>query len=121
MVLFDQFNVLNWKCFFPQESGGGKVKSKKKPAKKTQSYIAETAEGIVDLLDPSAAQLVTTSKPNSGDQGAKQKPKSMGDFQIAPDGRIIIKVSQAFHFFRFKFKNLSGRWLKGTFGCGNLP
>jgi hypothetical protein len=66
--------------------------SRKKATKHAQSFIAEKSDGIVDLLDPSAAQLVTTSRPTSGAKADPKKPKSFGDFEIAPDGRIIIKV-----------------------------
>jgi hypothetical protein len=74
------------------KNDGFKSKSKKK-TKHAQSFISEKSDGIVDLLDPSAAQLVTTNRPTSGDKSAQNKPKSFGDFEIAPDGRIIIKVA----------------------------
>ncbi len=69
--------------------------SRKKATKHAQSFIAEKSDGIVDLLDPSAAQLVTTSRPTSGAKADPKKPKSFGDFEIAPDGRIIIKVGHS--------------------------
>ena len=76
---------------FQDDSNKSKL-SRKKPTKHAQSFIAEKSDGIVDLLDPSAAQLVTTSRPTSGAKADPKKPKSFGDFEIAPDGRIIIKV-----------------------------
>jgi ribosomal RNA-processing protein 12 len=66
----------------------------KKTKKKHQSYIAE-GEGndIVDFLDPSAAQNVTSTmpKPKSSELDDQHSKSRNGGFKIAKDGRLIIE------------------------------
>ena len=71
--------------------------NEKRKSKKTgksgagKTYIAD--EGIVDFLDASAAQKLRTSMPSQASQKlAARKKKS--DFEIAPDGRLLIQDSE---------------------------
>lgn len=71
-----------------------KNKKKVKKQKQAKSFIKEDADGIVDFLDPSAAQKVTSMKPNSMAKNLteeEKKKKKNGGFKIASDGRLIIK------------------------------
>lgn len=63
--------------------------------KKSATYIAEdnNGEAIVDFLDASAAQKVRNSKPKSKLQEQATK-KKQEEFEIAPDGRLIIRDSE---------------------------
>ena len=61
----------------------------KKAKGKGKTYIAD--EGIVDFLDASAAQKLRTSIPQASQKPMARKKKS--DFEIAPDGRLIIEDS----------------------------
>ncbi len=80
------------------EVGGKKQKRRKK--KSTASFIAESAkdDSMVDFLDASAAQKILSSRPKlapafgAGESGKASK-RFEGDFEIAADGRIIIKDS----------------------------
>lgn len=78
------------------EGGAARSKQKKKTGKKAlQTFIAEKDDGIVDFLDPSAAQMITSVKPKTAADVAKSQEKKRkekdGGFKIAPDGRLIIK------------------------------
>lgn len=70
----------------------------KKNKKKHLAFIAENeGKSIVDFLDPSAAQSVTSTIPktqSSQEEGANAKTKN-GGFQIAKDGRLIIEDSDS--------------------------
>ena len=70
----------------------------KKNKKKHQAFIAENeGKSIVDFLDPSAAQSVTSTIPktqSSHREGENAKTKN-GGFQIAKDGRLIIAESDS--------------------------
>ena len=50
-------------------------------------------DNIVDFLDASAAQNVRRSKPNTITKANSNNPamKKGNEFEIAPDGRFIIK------------------------------
>lgn len=66
----------------------------KKNKKKHQSYIAEDGgNDIVDFLDPSAAQNVTSTmpKPKSSELDDQHSKSRNGGFKIAKDGRLIIE------------------------------
>ncbi len=75
-------------------------KNKKKGGK--QTYIVEDGgegESVVDFLDPSAAQKVTSLRPKTkaeseaaeaADKKKKERAKN-GGFDLAPDGRLLIK------------------------------
>merc|ERR1712223_1055914 len=70
----------------------------KKNKKKHHAFIAENdGKSIVDFLDPSAAQNVTSTLPRNNKTSTddtKQKVKN-GGFQIAKDGRLIIEESDS--------------------------
>ena len=70
-------------------------KRHKKKQSNTTTYITEEANGesIVDFLDASAAQNVRRSKPNVVTKANSNNPamKKGNEFEIAPDGRLIIK------------------------------
>ena len=70
-------------------------KRHKKKQSNTTTYITEEANGdsIVDFLDASAAQKVRRSKPNVVTKANSNNPamKKGSEFEIAPDGRLIIK------------------------------
>ena len=74
---------------------GRKIKRNKK---KHLAFIAENeGKSIVDFLDPSAAQSVTSTIPKTRPtqpEGAIAKAKN-GGFQIAKDGRLIIEESDS--------------------------
>ena len=78
-----------------EERRGRKIKKNKK---KHQAFIAENeGKSIVDFLDPSAAQNVTSTIPKteySNKEGVNEKTKN-GGFQIAKDGRLIIEDSDS--------------------------
>ena len=71
---------------------------KQKKKKKHHAFIAENeGKSIVDFLDPSAAQNVTSTLPRNNKistDDSKQKVKN-GGFQIAKDGRLIIEESDS--------------------------
>ncbi len=84
------------------ESGKpSKAAASKKKRRQQQTFISENdASGgnIVDFLDPSAAQNVTSVKPKTeAERQAKLKAKKdkdkNGGFKIASDGRLIIQDS----------------------------
>ena len=70
----------------------------KKNRKKPQAFITENeGKGIVDFLDKSAAQNVTSTRPStvsSHNEDTNVKSKN-GGFQIAKDGRLIIEDSDS--------------------------
>ena len=70
----------------------------KKNKKKHHAFIAENeGKSIVDFLDPSAAQNVTSTLPKNQKMSVEdtnQKVKN-GGFQIAKDGRLIIEESDS--------------------------
>ena len=82
----------------PGQQGKQKL-SKKSKKKQHTAYINEESGGIVDFLDPSAAQKITSLKPKkagnaAGDAAMENSKKSKsknGGFKVAPDGRLIIK------------------------------
>lgn len=53
-----------------------------------QTWIKEDAEGIVDLLDPSASQQITSTRPNLKADKSKRKPSS--GFKFTDDNRLIV-------------------------------
>ena len=63
--------------------------------KKSATYIAEENRGedIVDFLDTTAAQKLRSSLPKAND-GFQAKSKKKSEFEIAPDGRLIIMDSE---------------------------
>ena len=73
-------------------------RKQKKNKKKHHAFIAENdGKSIVDFLDPSAAQNVTSTLPRNNKTSTddtKQKVKN-GGFQIAKDGRLIIEESDS--------------------------
>ena len=75
-----------------EEFASEKMESSKgsKKGKGGKTYIAD--EGIVDFLDASAAQKLRTSIPQPSQKQSARKKKS--DFEIAPDGRLIIQDSE---------------------------
>ena len=76
------------------ENGTHKLKKNKK---KHHAYIAENGgKDIVDFLDASASQKVTSTLPKTSatdDQKEGNKKSKNGGFQIAKDGRLIIEDS----------------------------
>merc|ERR1712106_855930 len=71
------------------EAVNNKGKDKKK--KKTpQTWIQEGAEGIVDLLAPTAAQAVSSTNPKTPKSVAETAKKSSSGFKINSDGKLII-------------------------------
>merc|ERR1719461_2327988 len=70
----------------------------KKNKKKHHAFIAENeGKSIVDFLDPSAAQNVTSTLPKNQKMSVEdtnQKVKN-GGFQLAKDGRLIIEESDS--------------------------
>merc|ERR1711892_847385 len=71
------------------EAVNNKGKDKKK--KKTpQTWIQEGAEGIVDLLAPTAAQAVSSTNPKTPKSDAEKAKKSNSAFKINNDGKLII-------------------------------
>ena len=85
-----------------EEAGGKRKKSKK--SRQQQTFITEKGGGgggsIVDLLDPTAADKVTSQRPKSEAeraqmQDARKRKEKNGGFEIAADGRLIIKDSDS--------------------------
>ena len=81
-----------------EDNDDKKTRKHKKNKKKHQAYIAENeGKSIVDFLDPSAAQNVTSTMPkiqSSQREESSSKSKN-GGFQIAKDGRLIIEDSDS--------------------------
>ena len=73
---------------FDEEVTSKKGKDKRSK-KKTQTWIHEGSEGIVDLLSSSAAQAVSSTNPNTPKSNA-EKSKSSGAFKINSDGKFVI-------------------------------
>jgi len=73
----------------------GEEEKGRKRKKKKQTFISEDQQ-IVDFLDPSAANKVSSVRPDAGPgiggQEKKAKEKN-GGFELAPDGRLLIKDS----------------------------
>jgi len=67
---------------------GNKGKDKKK--KKSQTWIQEGAEGIVDLLSPTAAQAVSSTNPKTPKSDAEKAKKTNSGFKINNDGKLVI-------------------------------
>ncbi|XP_015188841.1 PREDICTED: RRP12-like protein [Polistes dominula] len=71
-------------------------KNNKKRTSRKEAWIKENAENIVDLIDPTTARNITTTKPGTNSNmnvvpiKKPKEPKDYG-FKIAPDGRFIIK------------------------------
>jgi len=65
----------------------GKDKKKKKTS---QTWIQEGADGIVDLLAPSAAQAVSSTNPKTPKSDAEKAKKSSNGFKINSDGKFVI-------------------------------
>ena len=82
-----------------EEEGSGKRKKSKKSKQQQHTFITEKGgEGsIVDLLDPAAAGKVTSQRPKTEAERAqlqaKRQKEKNGGFEIASDGRLIIKDS----------------------------
>ena len=76
------------------EMDGDKKRVQVRKKKKSATYIAEenNGEAIVDFLDTSAAQKVRSALPKAN-AGAISKQKKKDEFEIAPDGRLIIRDS----------------------------
>ena len=71
------------------EAASNKGKDKKK--KKTpQTWIQEGAEGIVDLLAPTAAQAVSSTNPKTPKSDAEKAKKTNSGFKINNDGKLMI-------------------------------
>lgn len=78
--------------------GAKSKKTVRKKKKQSQSFITEgdTNESIVDFLDASAAQKVSSTRPRSANEVASMKEENnrkgkLGGFEIGEDGRLIIK------------------------------
>ncbi|XP_073947995.1 RRP12-like protein [Choristoneura fumiferana] len=67
-----------------------RVKTKAK-GKKSQAWIQDDPDNIVDLADASASRKITATDPSQKKKAieVKQKKKD-GGFKMAPDGRLII-------------------------------
>ena len=69
--------------------------NKKKSKKKMDTYIKESADNIVDLVDLDAISKITTNQPmdtDSNDNGQNRKKKDVNrGFKTAPDGRLVIE------------------------------
>jgi len=72
-----------------QEQRRPKLKAKRSAKTEGETWLEEKAgeEEIVDLLDPSAARKVLSSKPRKEVDGKKGVQH---DFKMAPDGRFVI-------------------------------
>merc|ERR1719309_1095651 len=68
-------------------SNKGKDKKKKKTS---QTWIQEGADGIVDLLAPTAAQAVSSTNPRTPKSEAEKAKKSSNEFKINSDGKFVI-------------------------------
>eukprot|EP00095_Tigriopus_kingsejongensis_P002902 maker-scaffold336_size202805-snap-gene-0.23 protein:Tk02902 transcript:maker-scaffold336_size202805-snap-gene-0.23-mRNA-1 annotation:"rrp12-like protein" len=76
------------------ETSDKRVSKKKKKGPSHMAFITDNEDGIVDFLDPSAAQKVSSVRPKAladsqGRGGAKGRVKN-GGFEIGSDGRLII-------------------------------
>ncbi|XP_063628336.1 RRP12-like protein [Cydia splendana] len=73
-----------------EEDERPKAKTKAK-GKKSQAWIQDDPENIVDLADVSASRKITATDPSQKKKQieVKQKKKD-GGFKMAPDGRLII-------------------------------
>lgn len=85
-----------------EEGSGKRKKNKKSKQQQQQTFITEKGGGvgsIVDLLDPTAADKVTSQRPKSEAERAQMQSSSRrtknGGFEIAADGRLIIKDSDS--------------------------
>jgi len=74
---------------FEDNAGSNKGKDKKKK-KNPQTWIQEGAEGIVDLLAPTAAQSVSSTNPKTPKSVAETAKKTTSGFKINNDGKLII-------------------------------
>jgi len=73
------------------EDEGVSNKGKDKKKKKTpQTWIQEGAEGIVDLLAPTAAQAVSSTNPKTPKSDAEKAKKTTSGFKINSDGKLMI-------------------------------
>lgn len=76
----------------------GRQQKRNNNKQQASSYIAEGSNKIVDFLDPSAAQKVTTVKPlteaERAEKARAKKSAKNGGFKIAADGRLIIEDSE---------------------------
>ena len=81
-----------------EDNDDRRTRKNKKNKKKPQAFIAENeGKSIVDFLDPSAAQNVTSTMPKiqpAHNEEINSKSKN-GGFQIAKDGRLIIEDSDS--------------------------
>ncbi|XP_034940350.1 RRP12-like protein [Chelonus insularis] len=80
-----------------EEFDDSDIETEKNAKKKTgkQTWIQESAENIVDFVDPSAAKNITATKPGQNLMSGitkKNKSKDHG-FKTSEDGRLIIKDS----------------------------
>lgn len=78
------------------EARGAKRNKKKKPKGASVAFITDNDDGIVDFLDPSAAEKVSSVRPksNAEREKASQSKIKNGGFEIGSDGRLIIKDSE---------------------------
>merc|ERR1712025_294449 len=72
-----------------EEPASNKGKDKKKK-KTSQTWIQESAEGIVDLLSPTAAQAVSSTNTKTPKSDAEKAKKSNSGFKINSDGKLVI-------------------------------
>ncbi|XP_054266666.1 RRP12-like protein [Macrosteles quadrilineatus] len=69
-------------------------KPKTKTKKKSNVYIREGADDIVDFTDISTTKKISSSRPDQvgfGQSELQKKKKKESSFKTAPDGRLIIK------------------------------
>ncbi|XP_026740295.1 RRP12-like protein [Trichoplusia ni] len=69
-----------------------KVKTKTAKKAKTQAWIQDDPDNIVDLADVSASRKITATDPSRKQKATeiKAQKKKDGGFKTAPDGRLII-------------------------------
>merc|ERR1712013_780917 len=70
-------------------SNEGKDKKKKKTS---QTWIQESAEGIVDLLSPTAAQAVSSTNPKTPKSDAEKAKKSNSGFKINSTESLLLMM-----------------------------
>ncbi|XP_075983543.1 RRP12-like protein [Anticarsia gemmatalis] len=77
--------------FLDDEEERPKAKAKTNKKGKTQAWIQDDPENIVDLADVSASRKITATDPSRKKATeVKAQKKKDGGFKTAPDGRLII-------------------------------
>lgn len=77
--------------FLDDEDERPKAKAKGNKKAKTQAWIQDDPENIVDLADVSASRKITATDPSRKKAiEVKAQKKKDGGFKTAPDGRLII-------------------------------